>query len=270
LSDSPVEQLGLFLTGCSPGGGASNVWTLTLGGNLDLSVTMTTISTLSAFVMMPAWILTLGSTIFEEANLTVPYTKIATFAISLIIPLLIGIAIQRCSSKMAKFLVKYLKIFALALIVYIVIFAIYINFYLLRLLSLRVILAGILLPWLGYFVGGGLAVAAGQKWEDVIAIGIETGVQNTGLSIFALRLSLPQPDADLTTVLPVAVAIMTPIIPGCLMLIRKIKDRLQGNSEKDGLTMDQKEDSVTPLQQNGHDTSPVCNGNGVNHSSNHV
>lgn len=42
-------QLGMFFTGVSPGGGASNIWTYVLGGNLNLSITMTTISTLAAF-----------------------------------------------------------------------------------------------------------------------------------------------------------------------------------------------------------------------------
>lgn len=42
-------QLGLFFTGVSPAGGASNVWCVILGGNLDLSIAMTTISTFSAF-----------------------------------------------------------------------------------------------------------------------------------------------------------------------------------------------------------------------------
>ena len=49
-------RLGLFVTGCSPGGGASNIWTVMFGGNLDLSITMTAISTFAAFFMMPAWI----------------------------------------------------------------------------------------------------------------------------------------------------------------------------------------------------------------------
>lgn len=56
-----------------------------------------------------------------------------------------------------------------------------------------------LLPWLGYILGGGTAYLLRQNWRDVLAIGIETGVQNTGLAIFALRFSLPQPDSDLTT-----------------------------------------------------------------------
>lgn len=42
-------QLGMFFTGVSPAGGASNIWTYVLGGNLDLSITMTTISTFAAF-----------------------------------------------------------------------------------------------------------------------------------------------------------------------------------------------------------------------------
>ena len=49
-------RLGLFVTGCSPGGGASNIWTVMFGGNLDLSITMTAISTFAAFFMMPAWL----------------------------------------------------------------------------------------------------------------------------------------------------------------------------------------------------------------------
>ncbi|KPJ21410.1 Uncharacterized sodium-dependent transporter yocS [Papilio machaon] len=45
----PEMHLGMFCTGVAPGGGASNIWTFVLGGNLNLSLAMTTISTLSAF-----------------------------------------------------------------------------------------------------------------------------------------------------------------------------------------------------------------------------
>jgi len=39
----------MFFTGISPSGGASNIWTVLLDGNLNLSVTMTTICTIAAF-----------------------------------------------------------------------------------------------------------------------------------------------------------------------------------------------------------------------------
>lgn len=48
FSDS-ILRFGLFTFGSSPGGGASNMWTVLLGGNLNLSITMTFISTLAAF-----------------------------------------------------------------------------------------------------------------------------------------------------------------------------------------------------------------------------
>lgn len=39
----------MFFTGVTPSGGASNIWSLILGGNLDLSIAMTTINTIAAF-----------------------------------------------------------------------------------------------------------------------------------------------------------------------------------------------------------------------------
>lgn len=132
--------LGLFFTGISPGGGASNMWTLLLGGNINLSIAMTTISTLAAFVMMPFWIFTLGRTIFDRANLGVPYTRITSMAMGLLIPLGIGLLIQRFMPRTAKVLVRILKPVSLVLILFIVIFAIVTNLYIFQLFSWQVTL----------------------------------------------------------------------------------------------------------------------------------
>jgi len=59
--------------------------------------------------------------------------------------------------------------------------------------------AGLGLPWLGYSSGWLLARLFKQPPSDTLAISIETGIQNTGISIFLLRFSLGQPEADLTT-----------------------------------------------------------------------
>ncbi|XP_046424348.1 kinase D-interacting substrate of 220 kDa B isoform X3 [Neodiprion fabricii] len=190
--DDPELRLGMFFAGVSPAGGASNIWTVILGGNLNLSVTMTTISTLAAFGMMPLWIFTLGSTIFNSANLGVPYSRIAMFAVGLVIPLGIGFLIQKKLPRVSRILI---------------------------------IVAGIGLPWLGYLFGYLLALVLRQPGPDITAISVETGVQNTGISIFLLRFSLPQPAADLTTIAPVSVAIMTPIPLTILWIVKLIMDR---------------------------------------------
>lgn len=47
--DNVEMQLGMFFTGASPAGGASNIWTILLGGNMDLSIAMTAISNIASF-----------------------------------------------------------------------------------------------------------------------------------------------------------------------------------------------------------------------------
>lgn len=49
LKDTPSLRLALLVVGCSPGGGASNIWTVLLNGNVNLSVTMTFVSSIVAF-----------------------------------------------------------------------------------------------------------------------------------------------------------------------------------------------------------------------------
>ncbi|KAK6042028.1 sodium bile acid symporter family protein, partial [Cooperia oncophora] len=91
--------LGLFITGCSPGGGASNFWTLLLDGNVNLSVTMTFVSTLASLVMMPFWISLLGKEFLQgfstDFKIHIPYAKITRSLVALVVPLLIGIAIKK-------------------------------------------------------------------------------------------------------------------------------------------------------------------------------
>ena len=47
LSDD-LGRLGLFTLECCPGGTGSNFWTVLVDGDLDLSITMTTVSSVAA------------------------------------------------------------------------------------------------------------------------------------------------------------------------------------------------------------------------------
>lgn len=241
--DSPELQLGLFFTGVSPSGGASNIWAVILGGNINLSVLMTTVSNFAAFGMMPLWIFTLGQLIFDRANITVPYENIATFAVSLVVPLAIGLAIQRWCPRLTRVLVRLLKPISTCLILFIIIFAIITNLYLFELFSWQIIVAGLALPWLGYILAWGAAKALRRNSVDSLTIAIETGIQNTGISIFLLRFSLPQPEADLTTVIPVSVALLTPIPLLGLYIYKRCAER----GIKDGLPETQQ--TITPTHR---------------------
>ncbi|CAB4055172.1 SLC10A3_5 [Lepeophtheirus salmonis] len=191
--DSAPLRLGLFVTGVSPGGGASNIWTLMLGGSLDLSLTMTTISTLSAFFMMPLWLFTLGQFILTKLT-------------------------SRYKNKGSKSIKVY------------------------------VWCVGMALPWFGFMFGWIVSILCDRKMEDKIAIAIETGIQNTGVSIFILWFTLDRPLGDLAAVIPVGAAMMTPIPLLCGLIFLKIKSTFcaksteytSGNIEDGSFTRDGK------------------------------
>jgi sodium/bile acid cotransporter 3/5 len=73
----------------------SDTRTLMLGGNLNLSITMTALSTFSAFFMIPLWIFTLGKVIFDETDIVIPYHKLVVYPFCLVVPLGIGLLIAR-------------------------------------------------------------------------------------------------------------------------------------------------------------------------------
>ena len=60
VCDISNSRLGLFVLGCSPGGTGSNFWTLLLDGDINMSITMTFMSTMLALGFMPLWIYSLG------------------------------------------------------------------------------------------------------------------------------------------------------------------------------------------------------------------
>lgn len=53
ITKHPAQKLGVLAVGAAPGGGASNVWAYALGGDIDLSITMTFISSLAALGKFP-------------------------------------------------------------------------------------------------------------------------------------------------------------------------------------------------------------------------
>lgn len=87
---------------------------------------------------MPLWIFSLGAQIFDRGQLSVPYKRIGVVAIGLIVPLIIGLLIQRYLPRLAKLLVRILKTCSSLLIIFIIVFAIATNLYLFELFTWQV------------------------------------------------------------------------------------------------------------------------------------
>ncbi|CDW57080.1 sodium bile acid symporter family protein [Trichuris trichiura] len=104
-----------------------------------------------------------------------------------------------------------LRPFFFFVIVFICTFGVYSNLYMFKVMTLRALLAGLCVPWLGFAGGMALAMLLRQPRANVVAISLETGIQNTGIAIVMLQLSFPKPDSDIASVMPVIVALFTPV-----------------------------------------------------------
>eukprot|EP00092_Neocalanus_flemingeri_P004138 GFUD01004452.1.p1 GENE.GFUD01004452.1~~GFUD01004452.1.p1 ORF type:complete len:492 (-),score=114.28 GFUD01004452.1:414-1889(-) len=249
---SPEMRLGLFVTGTSPGGGASNIWTIMFGGNLDLSVTMTAVSTFAAFFMMPFWIYVLGEVIIDGTQIVIPYMKITTYAVMLVVPLMIGVSIRKCLPKVADFMVKIMKPLALFLIIFILVCGIWSQFFMIKLIDWKIAVVGFALPWLGFAFGCLFSKLCRRERKDIIAIAVETGIQNTGMAIFMLWFTLDHPAGDLAAVVPVAVATLTPFPLLAAMVYYNLRARLCPIQTKEKEVVDKEMDKeVTVSLVNG-------------------
>ncbi|KAI1297204.1 P3 protein [Halotydeus destructor] len=219
-------RLGLFTLGCSPGGTGSNFWTLLFKGDVDLSVTMTFISTLASLGMMPLWMFTLGKHLLEQGNVQVPYTNLMMSLIFLTIPLIVGLLLQKYKPTLAARLKSLLRPFTFVVITIAVSGSIYVSFYVFALMTLPVIGAGLSVAMGGYLFGAIAAAIFGLKAPQIVAVSIETALQNPGVAFVLLQLSLGQPESDLAAVPVIAQLFMTgiPMWIACAIfhLVRKL------------------------------------------------
>ena len=126
-----------------------------------------------------------------DTDLVVPYSKILTYGIMLIVPLTIGMAITRWLPRLSALLVKCMKPMAFFLIIFILVCGIWSQFFMIKLISWRVGLVGFGLPWLGFAFGCLFSKLCRRERKDIIAIAIETGIQNTGEPILLMFLFSP-------------------------------------------------------------------------------
>ncbi|XP_055934870.1 ileal sodium/bile acid cotransporter-like [Argiope bruennichi] len=231
IFEDPVMRLGLFTFGSSPAGGASNMWTVLLGGNLNLSITMTFISTIAALGTIPFWLFTLGKTIITGTKIVVPFQNIIASLASLMIPIGIGILIQRRFPKVAARSKRILAPVCIILLICIVVLASIANSYMFYLLTWRMAIAASLSVWTGFAAGILVALVFRFSRADIIAIAVETGIQNSGIAFVLLSYSLKPPVSDIASVVPVAGSIITPIPLFVIYCFQKIWNRCHRNED---------------------------------------
>lgn len=199
----PAEiGIGLILLGAAPGGTASNVYTYLGNGDVALSVTVTSVTTLAAPIVMPTWvILVVGEQI--EVTFAEMFQEIVLIVV---IPVIVGLILRRVLDERApKVAEAGLTVFpAISVLAIVIIVAAVVGANVENLItaSAIVIVAVVIHNAIGLTAGYGTGYITNMSYDRSRALSFEVGMQNSGLAV-AIAAAFFSPLASLVPALAV-------------------------------------------------------------------
>ncbi len=171
--------LGVILVGCCPGGTASNVITYIAGGDVPLSVGMTIVSTILAPLTTPVLVYFLAGSWVEVSLLTMMMTVVKV----VLLPVLAGILLYRLFPRQVDALRDFLPLVSVVSIVMIISGIVGSNAEKIITCGALVMIVVAIHNGVGLLLGTGAAKLLRMEEKKVTAVGIEVGMQNSGLAI---------------------------------------------------------------------------------------
>lgn len=171
--------VGMVLVGASAGGTASNVICYLAKGDVALSITLTTVSTLLAVIAMPGltWL-------YLGQSIPVPFADMLVSIVKIVIlPVLLGVILNRFLHRALKKIQFIFPVIAVSAIVVIIAIIVALNSQRLSQVGPALLLAVILHNLTGLLAGYGIAGLLGYDARIRRTLAIEVGMQNSGLSV---------------------------------------------------------------------------------------
>ena len=168
---------------------------------------------------------TLGKVLYDKEKLVIPFPNIFATLFGNIIPIIIGIIIQKKCPRLSNLWIKVVPYIMVVFLIFCLSVGTYAYWYMFLLVDLPIIIGSASIPYLGFIFGGLLAVVLRQKKENVVAIAVETGIQNTGIPVLILQSSLSGAHKYTSIIAPVMSASFTPLPLAVVSLSLFIKQR---------------------------------------------
>jgi predicted Na+-dependent transporter len=125
--------------------------------------------------------------------------------------------------------------------------------YIFHIIDYKSTMACCFLPWFGFIGGAVISLIGTRDRKKTIAICIETGIQNTAVAIFFLRLTFPQPESDVALANPILVSMAIPIPFIMLIIAKSIMKRFAFCAK----FLPKKKDKNNKSIENGTKTEPI-------------
>ena len=175
----PQLAIGLILVGCSPGGTASNVICYLAKGDVALSITLTTVSTLLAIVATP--LLTL---LYAGETVPVPASgMLLTILKVILVPVLLGVLLNQYFHRPLLAVRDVFPVISMLAIVLIIAIIVALNHVQLEGLVPGIALLVVLHNLAGMAGGYWVPRWLGRDVRECRTLAIEVGMQNSGLAV---------------------------------------------------------------------------------------
>ncbi len=174
----PALTAGVVLVGTCPGGTSSNVITFMSKGDVALSVTMTSVSTVLSPILTPF-------ITYQIIGQKISFDPIGMFWSIIeivIVPICLGVAVNSFLPKLAEAAEDYLPAVSGLAISFIIAGVIAGSRDNILKTSGIILLVVVLHNCCGYLLGFVIARLAGMSWKKAVALSVEVGMQNSGLA----------------------------------------------------------------------------------------
>lgn len=175
----PDLAIGVILVGCCPGGTASNVITYIAGGDVALSVGMTTASTLIAPLLTPLLVVALAGAWIQVSFMAMLWSVIKI----VLIPVMLGIILNKIFSHQIEKVKSVLPLISVIAIVLIIAGIVAQNTTKILSCGILVLVIVALHNLCGLVVGLIIARMMNMEYSRATAVAIEVAMQNSGLAV---------------------------------------------------------------------------------------
>ncbi|NWW98003.1 NTCP4 protein, partial [Caloenas nicobarica] len=188
-----VAAVAVLLCGCCPGGNLSNLMSVLVDGDMNLSIIMTASSTLLALFLMPLclWVYSrhwINTTLVQ----LLPLGAVSLTLGSTLLPIGLGVLIRYRHPRAADLLVKIsLWSLLVTLVILFILTGTMLGPDLIAHIPASVYAIAVLMPLAGYALGYGLATVFKMPPHCRRTVSLETGCQNVQLCTAILKLTFP-------------------------------------------------------------------------------
>lgn len=199
LNLSPAAAIAMIMVGCLPGGTTSNLFSYFARGQVALSISMTTASTLLALVMTPILLqvytrpfaLRISEQLGSDTAFVMPTKDVVLSLVVVLVPVAGGLLLRRISRGWAKVAEDTAGFMGMIVIIYLIATSMARHHALILSTPWPIYAATIALGLIGFLFGYYVSRLLGAYPIQQRAISLETGIQNTPIAFTIILLSFP-------------------------------------------------------------------------------